>query len=93
MAKASQDVDVAIILAPSPVSRLPLIGKLWNRIRYYAHRLVAFYTQRAILQQATVNQELLDSLENLTDLTIDLSRKVERLERRLARREQTGEEA
>lgn len=54
------------ILAPSPITRLPIIGKMWKLIREQAHHLVLFYVNRSIAHQTRVNRHLISVLNRLT---------------------------
>ena len=56
-------------LPPSPATRLPLIGKLWQRLRPALHVLVLIYVNRAAAQQVRVNRHLVSVLNKLTALT------------------------
>lgn len=53
-------------LAPSPATRLPLIGPLWARVRRQAHNLVLFYLNKLAGRQATVNRHLVSVLNRMS---------------------------
>ena len=63
--EAYPQVGVGSDLVPSPVSRLPLVGRLWARVRTEAHNLVLFYLNKLAGQQAAVNRHLVSALNRL----------------------------
>ena len=54
------------VLAPSPATQLPVVGRLWSRIRGQVHSLVLFYVNRAVRDQSRLNVELISTLNELT---------------------------
>jgi hypothetical protein len=58
-------LDVELLLAPSPHTRVPFLGSLWNRIRREAHNLVLFYVNRLAQRQVTVNRHLVSVLNRM----------------------------
>jgi hypothetical protein len=58
--------DTEPALPPSPLSRLPVFGRLWQRLRPSLHVLILFYVNRALAQQVTVNRHLVSVLNQLT---------------------------
>ena len=72
-------------LAPSPATRVPLLGRLWGFIRAEAHRLVLFYVNRQVSHQAQVNRHLVQTLNELTRQVEDQQRTILRLQEELAR--------
>jgi hypothetical protein len=57
-------VDLA--LAPSPATRMPVIGRLWGTIRREMHNLVLFYVNRSVRDQNQLNVNLISALNELT---------------------------
>jgi hypothetical protein len=57
---------IELELAPSPATRLPVLGPIWARIRASAHKLPLFYAHRAALRQMAVQRALLSALNLLT---------------------------
>jgi hypothetical protein len=57
-------VDLA--LAPSPATRMPVIGRLWGTIRREMHNLVLFYVNRSVRDQNQLNVNLISTLNELT---------------------------
>lgn len=55
-----------LALAPSPATRLPLIGRLWARVRENVHVLPLFYVHRTATRQVAVNRALIGVLNLLT---------------------------
>ncbi len=64
--KTYAQVKTESILAPSPMTNLPVIGNLWKLIREQAHHLVLFYVNRSIAHQTGVNRHLISVLNRLT---------------------------
>ncbi len=58
-------LGVEMVLAPSPRSRIPLIGPWWDRVRREAHQLVLFYVNRLAQRQVTVNRHLVSTLNRM----------------------------
>ncbi|HQE92793.1 MAG TPA: hypothetical protein PLH19_08460 [Anaerolineae bacterium] len=58
-------LDVELLLAPSPHTRVPLLGSLWNRLRRDAHNLVLFYVNRLAQHQVTVNRHIVSVLNRM----------------------------
>jgi hypothetical protein len=61
------EADTEPALPPSPLSRVPLIGRLWQRVRPSLHVLILFYVNRALAQQVTVNRHMVSVLNQLTE--------------------------
>jgi hypothetical protein len=59
-------VGVESSLAPSPVTRLPVMGRLWGRIRQEAHNLVLFYVGKLARQQLAINRHTVSTLNRMT---------------------------
>ncbi len=73
-----------VMLPPSPASRLPVIGGLWQRLRPAVHHLILFYVNRAIAQEVTLNRHLVSVLNQLTRLTQEQQRAIIALQREVA---------
>jgi hypothetical protein len=58
-------VDVGISLAPSPATQLPILGRLWKRIRQEAHNLVLFYVGKLARQQVAINRHMVSTLNRM----------------------------
>ncbi len=58
-------IGVAASLMPSPVTQLPLLGRLWQRVRREAHNLVLFYLGKLARQQVAVNRHLVSTLNRM----------------------------
>jgi hypothetical protein len=57
--------SVEPILAPSPATRVPLLGRLWQLIRSEMHNLILFYVNRAVSDQNRLNIDLISTLNEL----------------------------
>lgn len=71
------------ILAPSPATRLPLLGRLWQLVRSQTHELVLFYVNRHVAHQAQRNHLLSNALNQLNATIQAQKQEMERLEARL----------
>jgi len=60
------EADTEPALPPSPLTRVPLFGRLWQRVRPSLHVLILFYVNRALAHQVTVNRHLVSVLNQLT---------------------------
>ena len=65
-ANHSPAAAVEPVLAPSPATQLPVVGRLWGRIRGQVHSLVLFYVNRAVRDQSRLNVDLISALNELT---------------------------
>ncbi len=64
-AEAIQDsISVQPFLTPS---HIPVIGRLWQKMRWSAHQLVVFYVNRLAGAQGTFNREIVGCLSILVD--------------------------
>lgn len=78
-ANHSPAAAVEPILAPSPATQLPVIGRLWGRIRGQVHSLVLFYVNRAVRDQSRLNVELISVLNELTRVVQDQQAEIDAL--------------
>jgi len=58
-------LGVTASLLPSPATRLPILGRLWGRIRQEAHNLVLFYVGKLAGQQLAVNRHVVSTLNRM----------------------------
>nr|WP_290667104.1 hypothetical protein [Ardenticatena sp.] len=72
------------VLASSRTTQLPLVGKIWARLRREAHNLVLFYVSRIIGHQIQLNRHIVGVLNRLVAENIALRRQIRELETRLA---------
>lgn len=56
----------APILADSPATQLPLIGRFWKMIRAQVHELILFYVNRHVAYQSKLDNHLISTLNELT---------------------------
>jgi hypothetical protein len=78
-------------LAPSPATRLPLLGPLWALIRNQAHQLVLFYVNRQVAHQARVNHLLSTALHEVAARLAAQQEEIEGLRKRLDRLESSDD--
>ncbi len=74
------EVETTSILAPSPATRVPILGRFWKLIREQAHGLVLFYVNRNISHQVKINRHLVSVLNQLTEENQELQRRIIALE-------------
>jgi hypothetical protein len=79
------EVETSTILAPSPATRVPVLGRFWKLIREQAHGLVLFYVNRSIGHQVKVNRHLVSVLNQLTEENQALRGRIAALEAELNR--------
>jgi hypothetical protein len=88
-----ETAETAPILVPSPSTRLPLLGSLWQFIRGAAHGLVLFYVNRYIAHNAIFHNHLINILNEQTRLLQRQQEEIERLHgevQKLERENQPG---
>ncbi len=78
----------APVLADSPATRTPLVGKLWQRIRGQVHELILFYVNRSVRDQTQLNNELISTLNELTRTVDAQQAEIERLRAALNQQQQ-----
>lgn len=79
-------------LAPSPVTQLPFVGRLWGLLRSQTHELVLFYVNRHLAHQAKINHATEQALRELGALLAQQGARIDSLETRLAKLEQRDEQ-
>lgn len=86
-------VETSRVLAPSPATRIPVLGRLWGTIRAEVHNLVLFYVNRSVTHQVTMNRYLVSVLNRMTIQNEQQQREIERLKSELEslRQEQGAE--
>ncbi|MFO7537686.1 MAG: hypothetical protein R6X32_06460 [Chloroflexota bacterium] len=77
------------VLAPSPATRLPLLGRLWGLIRQQVHELILFYINRSAARQARLESHLVSLLNEQTRLLQTQQVEIEALKQRVAGLEKT----
>lgn len=79
--------SVAPILAPSPATRVPVLGRLWQLIRGEMHNLILFYVNRIAGDQNRLNIDLISTLNELTRELQSQQMEIERLRAELQQRD------
>jgi hypothetical protein len=54
------------ILADSPATQIPLLGRFWKLIRGQFHELILFYVNRFVAQETKMDNHLISSINELT---------------------------
>lgn len=80
------------ILAPSPATRTPVLGRLWGRIRGEMHNLVLFYVNRSVSDQARLNVNLISVMNEMTRALQDQQARIETLQDEVRRLTQDTEQ-
>ncbi len=57
------------ILTPSPSTEVPVIGRIWKRVRAEFHNLILFYVNRSIGDQNLYQINVISTLNELTRVT------------------------
>ena len=78
--RSYNQVETAPLLAPSPATRLPVLGRLWQLVRGQAHQLILFYVNRAATHQAGVNRHLVSAANELARLAQEQQRTIAALQ-------------
>jgi hypothetical protein len=78
------EVETAPLLAASPATRLPILGKLWQMIRGGAHNLVLFYVNRLVSHQTMVNSYLVSVLNRMSVVQSEQQRTIAQLQAEVA---------
>lgn len=81
----SRSPSVEPILAPSPATRVPVLGRLWRLIRGEMHNLILFYVNRSVSEQNRLNIDLISTLNELTRENQALQTRIEELSAELQR--------
>ena len=63
--EAHSRIWVDLSLAPSPVTQVPVVGRIWGLIREQAHRLVLFYLDKLASRQVGFNEHVVGALYQL----------------------------
>lgn len=53
-----RELEVSVELAESRISRIPVIGSIWNLIRRKAHELVVYYVRKLAKEQGLIGDEM-----------------------------------
>jgi hypothetical protein len=74
-------------LAPSPATRTPIFGRLWQRVRGEMHNLILFYVNKSVRDQNRVNASLISTLNEMTRVIQDQKAEIEALRAEVRRLE------
>lgn len=80
-------------LAPSPATRLPILGRLWQLVRSQTHALVLFYVNRHVAHQTRHNHLVASTLLRLSATVNIQQQEIKRLQARLEELETASEQA
>ena len=73
------------VLAPSPATRMPVVGSLWQKIRAEMHNLVLFYVNKSVRGQNRVNANLVSTLNEMTRVVQDQQAEIDALRAEIKR--------
>ncbi len=82
-----EPVETDILLAESPATGIPIIGRLWRTLRRNLHELVLFYVNRLVRDQAQRETLMLNIVNELTRLTVQQEQEITRLREELRGRD------
>lgn len=74
------EVETEVDLQPSAATQVPVLGRLWGFIREQAHNLSIYYVNRAILDQASVNREIIGVLNKMATINLEQQRAIIKLQ-------------
>jgi hypothetical protein len=75
--------ETTAVLANSPATQIPVLGRLWQTIRREAHNLVLFYVNRSLRYTTNEQQEVTHVLNELTRLSQAQQMEIEQLKTEL----------
>jgi uncharacterized coiled-coil protein SlyX len=81
--KSYAEAPTEAVVVPSPATRVPLLGNLWQLIRTQAHGLVLFYVNRAVKHELNVNRQIVSTLNLLTATVQEQQREIMALQAEL----------
>jgi uncharacterized small protein (DUF1192 family) len=70
-------------LAPSPATRIPLLGRMWQLVRGQLHELILFYVNRTASHEAQLDGHIVSTLNELTRVIEQQQKEIERLQAEL----------
>ncbi len=87
--QANQTPATAVepVLAPSPATQMPVVGRFWQRVRGQVHSLVLFYVNRSVRDQNGLNVNLISALNELTRVVQEQADEIDALRAELRRRD------
>lgn len=87
--QANQTPATAVepLLAPSPATQLPVVGRFWQLVRGQVHSLVLFYVNRSVRDQNRLNVNLISALNELTRVVQEQAAEIDALRAELRRRD------
>lgn len=71
------------LLASSPSTRIPVIGRWWAMVRRHAHDLVLYYVNRGLQHQLGVNRNIISALNLLVRQNEAQRAEIDALQRQL----------
>lgn len=81
--RALEAAETAPNLASSPATSVPILGKLWGRIRGQMHELILFYVNRSGATSGRVDGQLIQAIETLSNIVAQQQAEIESLKREL----------
>lgn len=64
---------VDLMLAPSPVAHIPVLGKVWGLVREQFHRLILYYVEMAVSKQIGFNLHLVGVVNRLAVMKTEIA--------------------
>ena len=81
--RALESAETAPNLASSPATSVPVLGKLWGRIRGQMHELILFYVNRSRATSGRVDGQLIQAVETLSTIVTQQQAEIESLKQEL----------
>ncbi|MCL4804072.1 MAG: hypothetical protein KJ046_07230 [Anaerolineae bacterium] len=86
-ANAAAPAAVEPVLAPSPATRAPVVGRVWGKVRAEMHNLVLFYVNKSVREQNRINADLISTLNEMARVIQDQQDEIDTLRAEIERRE------
>jgi polyhydroxyalkanoate synthesis regulator phasin len=79
---------VQLLLAPSPATRVPIFGKLWQTVRGQFHELILFYVNRAVSHEIKLDNHIISALNELTRIIQEQQQEIDALHEQIRQLEE-----
>ena len=86
--RALESAETAANLASSPATSVPVLGRLWGRIRGQMHELILFYVNRAGATHGRVDGQLIQAVETLSAIVEQQQQEIESLKQQVEEHKQ-----
>lgn len=73
------------VLAPSPATRAPMVGRAWGKVRAEMHNLVLFYVNKSVREQNRINTNLISTLNEMARVIQEQQEEIDALRAEIER--------